>query len=133
MLQTDKNCNLSFIPQPTKISNANCLDETTIIVDTILYLSFYNLVNDLVHLPYLTIKEHVTENNYDRGTCNIKRLWWRIVTMWRLANDPLFLAPYDLSDEDGWEATMVESASVRWRWVFVVEWKVPVGTLALQH
>jgi len=33
----------------------NCLDETTILVDTILYLSLYYLVNDLVHLPNLHI------------------------------------------------------------------------------
>jgi len=43
LLQTNKNCNffkpLSFILSSTfKISNANCLDETTIPVDTILYL-----------------------------------------------------------------------------------------------
>jgi len=30
------------------ISNANCLDETAILVDTILYLSLYYLVNDLL-------------------------------------------------------------------------------------
>jgi len=39
-----------------KIINASCLDETTIHVDTILYLSLYYLVNDLVHFPNLTIK-----------------------------------------------------------------------------
>jgi len=33
----------------------NCLDETTIHVDTILYLSLYYLVNNLVHLPIPTI------------------------------------------------------------------------------
>jgi len=33
------------------------LDETTIHVDTILYLSLYYLVNDLVHLPNQTTKE----------------------------------------------------------------------------
>ena len=32
------------------------MDETTIPVDTILYLSLYYLVNDLVHLSYPTIK-----------------------------------------------------------------------------
>jgi len=37
------------------ISNVNCLDETTIHVDMILYLSLYYLVNDLVHLPNLHI------------------------------------------------------------------------------
>jgi len=39
-----------------KISNASCLEETTIHVDTILYLSLYYLVNDLVHLPNPSIK-----------------------------------------------------------------------------
>jgi len=34
----------------------NCFDETKIHVDTILYLSLYYLVNDLVHLPYPTIR-----------------------------------------------------------------------------
>jgi len=32
------------------------LDETTISIDTILYLSLYYLVNDLVHLPNSTIR-----------------------------------------------------------------------------
>jgi len=41
-----------------KISNANCLNEMTILVDTILYLSLYYLVNDLVHLPDLPITCH---------------------------------------------------------------------------
>jgi len=59
-LQTDKNCK-TFNPnllyrKLTKISNEYCLDETTISVDTILYLSIYYLVNDLVHLSYPTIK-----------------------------------------------------------------------------
>jgi len=36
----------------------NCLDETTIHVDTILYLSLYYLVNDLVHFPNPTINHH---------------------------------------------------------------------------
>ena len=35
-----------------KISNENCLDERTILMDLILYLSFYYLVKRLVHLPY---------------------------------------------------------------------------------
>jgi len=39
-----------------KISKENCLDETIIHVDTILYLSLYYLVNDLVHLPNPHIK-----------------------------------------------------------------------------
>ena len=43
-----------YIVKRTKISNANCLDERTIPVDTILYLSLYYLVNDLVHLSYRT-------------------------------------------------------------------------------
>jgi len=43
-----------YIVKP-KISNANCLDETTILVDTILYLYLYYLVNGLVHLPNLHI------------------------------------------------------------------------------
>jgi len=34
----------------------NCLDETTIHVDTILYLSLYILVNHLTHLPNPTIR-----------------------------------------------------------------------------
>jgi len=59
-MQTDKNCKLSnpylLYRQLTKISNASCLDETTILVDTILYLSLNYLVKDLVHLPYPTIK-----------------------------------------------------------------------------
>jgi hypothetical protein len=38
-----------------KISNASCLDETIILVDMILCLSLYYLVNDLVHLSNLTI------------------------------------------------------------------------------
>jgi len=43
--------------QLTKISYANCLDEKTILVDMILYLSLYYIVNDLVHLPnpYITL------------------------------------------------------------------------------
>ncbi|AES78293.1 hypothetical protein MTR_7g026940 [Medicago truncatula] len=45
-----------YIVKLTKISNANCLDETTIHVDMILYLSLYYLVNDLVHFPYPTIR-----------------------------------------------------------------------------
>jgi len=64
LLQTDKNCK-SFYPyllyrQLIKLSNENCLDETTIYVDTILYLSLYCLVNDLVHLPnlYITNMDH---------------------------------------------------------------------------
>jgi hypothetical protein len=32
------------------------MDKTTIHVDMILYLSLYYLVNDLVHLPNLTIR-----------------------------------------------------------------------------
>jgi len=40
----------------------------------------------------------------------------------------------DLSSEDGWEATVAESALVQyWRWVFVVERKTPASTLALQR
>jgi len=35
------------------------LDETTIIVNTLLYLSLYYLVNDLVHLPNPTISLHL--------------------------------------------------------------------------
>jgi hypothetical protein len=41
-------CNLK-----NQLCNANCLDETTIHVDTILNLSLYYLVNDLIHLPNL--------------------------------------------------------------------------------
>ena len=37
------------------ISNTSCLDETIIHVDTILYLSLYYLINDLVHLSNSTI------------------------------------------------------------------------------
>jgi len=40
-----------FIVFCSKISNVNCLVETEIHVDTILYLSLYYLVNDLIHLP----------------------------------------------------------------------------------
>jgi hypothetical protein len=48
---------LSFIILSTyKISNANGLDEMTIPVDTILYLSLYYSVSDLVHWPNLHIK-----------------------------------------------------------------------------
>jgi len=47
---------ISFILyRQLKISNVNCLDETKIPVHTILYLSLYYLVNDLVHLPNPTI------------------------------------------------------------------------------
>ena len=35
------------------------MDETTIIVNTLLYLSLYYLVNDLVHLPNPTISLHL--------------------------------------------------------------------------
>jgi hypothetical protein len=35
----------------SQISNENCLVETTIFMDMMLYLSLYYLVNDLVHLP----------------------------------------------------------------------------------
>jgi len=31
------------------------------------------------------------------------------------------------------ETTVAESASVQWRWVFMVEWKVPAHMLALQR
>jgi len=41
--------------QLTKIRNAIFLDETTIPMNTILYLSLYYLVNDLIHFPYPTI------------------------------------------------------------------------------
>jgi len=47
--------NCFILYRQTKISNTICLDETTIHVDTILYLSLYYLVNDLVHLPNLII------------------------------------------------------------------------------
>ena len=47
---------ISFILyRQLKISNANYFDETTIHVDTILYLSLYYLVNDLLHLRNPTI------------------------------------------------------------------------------
>jgi len=43
---------ISFILyRQLKISNASCLDETTISMDMILYLSLYYLVYDLVCLP----------------------------------------------------------------------------------
>jgi len=55
LLQTDKNCNfltrIFYYIVNLKISNANCLDEMAIHVDTILHLSLYYLVNNLVHLP----------------------------------------------------------------------------------
>jgi len=48
---------ISFILyRQLKISSVNCLDETTIPVDMILYLSLYYLVNDLVQLPNPTIR-----------------------------------------------------------------------------
>jgi len=37
----------------------------------------------------------------------------------------------DLSGENGWNATVAESASVRWWWVFAAERKVHVATLTL--
>jgi len=40
-----------YIVKLTKISNASCLDKMTIPVGTILYLSLYYLVDDLVHWP----------------------------------------------------------------------------------
>ena len=45
-----------------KISNTDCLDETTIPVDMIRYLSLYYLINDLVHLPNL-IRIRYTPSN----------------------------------------------------------------------
>jgi len=54
----------------------NCLDETTIHVDMILYLSLYYLVNDLVHLSNLLIRnynEMLWKQNRDRK--NKKKLY----------------------------------------------------------
>jgi len=51
--------NSFILYRQTKINNTNYLDETTIPMDLILYLSLYYLVNDLVHLPNLTITNQV--------------------------------------------------------------------------
>jgi len=47
------------------------------------------------------MEEHVTENSYGGDARNKKRLQWWIIGQWRLANDPLLLAPNDMSDENG--------------------------------
>jgi len=79
-LQTDKNCNFLtlnfYIVKLTKISNASCLDRTTIlvVVDTILYLSLYYLVNNLVHLP----NPHIT--------CRTLLANWAISIKYRVSN-----------------------------------------------
>ena len=45
--------------------------------------------------------ERVTKNCYDRGARNRKRLWCRIIGLWRLANDFLLLKENGLSGENG--------------------------------
>jgi len=68
------------------------------------------LVTSLLRVLVITSdKGAVTVNSCGGGTCNrngydgdarnIKRLRWRIVRPWRLANDPLLLAPNDMSGE----------------------------------
>jgi hypothetical protein len=61
------------------------------------------------------MEKRVTENGYNEGARNRKWLQWRIVKLWRLANDPLLLAPNDLSGEEPMETTVAESALVRWQ------------------
>ena len=46
-------------------------------------------------------KGEVTIDRCSGGICKRKQLQWRIVRPWRLANDPLLLAPNDLSGENG--------------------------------
>jgi len=41
----------------------NCLDETTIHVNMILYLSLYYFVNELVHLPNSIINKQVPQDS----------------------------------------------------------------------
>jgi len=59
------------------------------------------------------VEECVTENDYGGDARNRKRLRWRIVGPWRLANDPLLIAPNDMSSENGWVATVAENALVQ--------------------
>ena len=47
----------------------------------------------------VAVEECVTENSYDGDARKIKRLRWRIVGPWRLANDPFLLAPNDMSNK----------------------------------
>jgi len=67
-LHTYKNCKLLILIfyyiVYLKNNNTSCLDKTIIHVDTILYLSLYYLVNDLLHLPNPTI------------TCQLTYFYW---------------------------------------------------------
>jgi len=72
----------------------------------------------------------VTENSYSGG----------LLDCGGLANDPLLLAPNDLSGENGWVATAVENALVVGNGFWcgddassTVERKAPAGTLALRR
>ena len=48
----------------------------------------------------MLVEERLTKSGYGRDARNRKRLQWRIVGPWRLANDPLLLAPNELYGEN---------------------------------
>jgi len=61
-----------FILFCSQISNTNCLVELSIHVDTILYLSLYYLVSDLIHLPNPTIN---TRSNEETPYHTQRKIW----------------------------------------------------------
>jgi len=66
--------NSFIIVSSNKISNANCLDEAKIHVDTLLYLHFINyLLNDLVNLPNPTISYVATVGIYEKAKSGVDK------------------------------------------------------------